>query len=69
VIIGSATDPDEALRAAVWDTDGKVVDLNSLLSKEDAAQWTLEYAVEIIDQGVIIGVGVIGGECVVFELR
>ncbi len=69
LIVGSATDVDENSRAVIWDLNNTVIDLNSLLSEEDAQIWMLEYAVDISDDGVIIGVGTVSGERAVFELK
>ena len=44
-------------RAVVWNFDGSIVDLNSLLSPTDAENWLLEEALAISDTGWITGLG------------
>lgn len=44
-------------RAVYWGPDGEAVDLNTLLSPTDAANWTLNLARDISDTGWITGLG------------
>ncbi len=44
-------------RAVYWGIDGVAIDLNSLLSPEDAAIWTLTQSNSISDSGWITGIG------------
>jgi hypothetical protein len=44
-------------RAVAWGVDGVVVDLNTLLSPADAAQWTLYLAAGISDTNWVTGIG------------
>ena len=56
-VVGSEHLGVDHFAAALWVGTGLVFDLNTLLSPEDAARWSLEEAVDISDNGWIAGNG------------
>jgi probable HAF family extracellular repeat protein len=68
IIVGySAPEGVEEGKATMW-RNGQVIDLNSLLGPEDAG-WNLISAVDIDEDGTIIGFGRYNGEYAAFVLR
>jgi probable HAF family extracellular repeat protein len=55
-IVGTVADADSNLRAVLW-RGGAMRDLNTLLTPESAAAWTLQEASALNDRGWIVGTG------------